>query len=164
MTIQDPGSIGELVAAIATIATLAYLALQLRQNTATVRHASAASQSTINHGLNTLLAQDAEVNRILGTGLADPAKLDEAEGRRFDAVLQLFAENVQQSWRFHHDGVIDDATWSSQHRSLVWLTSQTGFRPYWERRSSTQHPGFASYVHELFEQNSSASNRRSGAA
>ena len=30
MTIQDLGSIGELVAAIATIATLAYLAIQIR--------------------------------------------------------------------------------------------------------------------------------------
>ena len=33
MTIQDLGSIGELVAAIATIATLVYLAIQIRQNT-----------------------------------------------------------------------------------------------------------------------------------
>ena len=40
MTIQDLGSIGELVAAIATIATLAYLAIQIRQNTHTVRAAA----------------------------------------------------------------------------------------------------------------------------
>ena len=37
MTLQDLGSIGEFVAAIATIATLAYLALQIRQNTRTLR-------------------------------------------------------------------------------------------------------------------------------
>jgi len=35
ITIQDLGSIGELIAAIATIATLAYLAIQIRQNTHT---------------------------------------------------------------------------------------------------------------------------------
>lgn len=33
MSIQDLGSLGELVAAIATIATLIYLATQIRQNT-----------------------------------------------------------------------------------------------------------------------------------
>ena len=33
MSIQDLGSIGELIAAVATIATLAYLAIQMRQNT-----------------------------------------------------------------------------------------------------------------------------------
>ena len=32
MTIQDLGSIGELIAAIATLATLVYLAAQIRQN------------------------------------------------------------------------------------------------------------------------------------
>jgi len=30
MTLQDPGYIGDLVAAIATIATLVYLAIQIR--------------------------------------------------------------------------------------------------------------------------------------
>ena len=33
MTIQDLGSIGELIAAIATIFTLVYLAFQINQNT-----------------------------------------------------------------------------------------------------------------------------------
>lgn len=37
MTIQDLGSIGELVAAIATVATLGYLGLGIRQNTESVR-------------------------------------------------------------------------------------------------------------------------------
>ena len=33
LSIQDLGSIGELIGAIATVATLAYLALQIRQST-----------------------------------------------------------------------------------------------------------------------------------
>jgi hypothetical protein len=37
LTIQDLGSIGELIAAIATVATLAYLALQIRQNTRAIQ-------------------------------------------------------------------------------------------------------------------------------
>ena len=37
MTIQDLGSLGELIAAVATIATLVYLAMQIRQNTKQVR-------------------------------------------------------------------------------------------------------------------------------
>src|SRR5262245_46033058 len=37
VTIQDLGSIGELVAAAATVATLAYLAIQVRQNTRALR-------------------------------------------------------------------------------------------------------------------------------
>ena len=37
MTIQDLGSVGELIAAIATIATLAYLAIQIRQSAKVAR-------------------------------------------------------------------------------------------------------------------------------
>ena len=51
MTVQDLGSIGEFVAAIATLATLIYLALQIRQNTKTVRasahHAMTESATSI---------------------------------------------------------------------------------------------------------------------
>ena len=46
MTIQDLGSIGELIAAIATVVTLAYLALQIRQNTISTR---AATLQTVIH-------------------------------------------------------------------------------------------------------------------
>ena len=68
MTIEDLGSIGELVAAIATIATLFYLAVQIRQNTRTVE--AAAFQSGvdgINH-LNNLLAHDESMARVLRLG------------------------------------------------------------------------------------------------
>ena len=37
MTIQDLGSLGELIAAVATVATLVYLAIQLKQNTLALR-------------------------------------------------------------------------------------------------------------------------------
>lgn len=40
MTVQDLGSIGELVGAIATVATLAYLAVQVSQNTSHMKESS----------------------------------------------------------------------------------------------------------------------------
>ena len=43
MTLQDLGSIGELVGAAATVATLIYLAVQIRANTGAMRSAAAQS-------------------------------------------------------------------------------------------------------------------------
>ena len=37
MTVQDLGSLGELIAAVATVTTLVYLAIQLKQNTRELR-------------------------------------------------------------------------------------------------------------------------------
>ncbi len=53
VTIQDLGSLGELVAAIATVATLIYLAIQIR---ASNRLARAGASRTPNSDLNSLNA------------------------------------------------------------------------------------------------------------
>lgn len=54
MTLQELGSIGELLGALATIATLAYLAAQVRQNTAQQKREELIS---IQHGQNSIVAQ-----------------------------------------------------------------------------------------------------------
>ena len=45
MTIEELGSIGELVAAIATVATLIYLSTQIRQSISTTRASIAEAQN-----------------------------------------------------------------------------------------------------------------------
>ena len=52
MTIQDLGSIGELVAALATVATLAYLAIQIRQNTLQLEQSTLAGRAAAYHQAN----------------------------------------------------------------------------------------------------------------
>lgn len=54
MTVQELGSIGELIAAVATLATLIYLAIQIRQNTAQQKREELIS---VQHGQNALLTQ-----------------------------------------------------------------------------------------------------------
>ncbi len=64
MTIQDLGSLGELIAAVATVATLVYLALQIRQNTRVLRHA--AERATVEDANNwrSYLIQHPEVAEL----------------------------------------------------------------------------------------------------
>jgi len=61
MTIQDLGSIGELVAALATVATLIYLAAQIRQNT---RAMKASSVSTL-HDVQLLTRDNDRYNALV---------------------------------------------------------------------------------------------------
>ena len=147
MTLQDLGSIGELLAAIATIATLGYLAVQLRQNTATVRASTAAASSQVAGSLNTLLV-DPDNNQLFWTGLNDPSSLDESETRRFHVILNMAMENAQQGVRFHREGVLDDEAWIGQQRSLRWFVGYPGFRQYWDVYGSMHHRGFARIVDE----------------
>lgn len=65
------GAIGEVVAAAAVIFTLIYLAVQIRQNTATIRISESAHRATIETELNKLfherrrdLYTDAQLTKI----------------------------------------------------------------------------------------------------
>ena len=148
MTIQDLGSIGEFIAAIATIATLGYLAVQLRNNTATTRAAATASHSQASISINALIAQNPDVARIFSTGLADPTALTDIEKQQFDSVVHMAMESIQQNWRFYNDGVIDDSAWDGQRAALAWFSSQPGFASYWEVFRPTQDLNFAQVVDE----------------
>ena len=65
MTIQDLGSIGELIAAIATVATLVYLAIQLKQNTRALR-SQTFQQSSMDMSLTAnAISSDGELARIV---------------------------------------------------------------------------------------------------
>ncbi len=65
MTIQDIGSIGELVAAIATVITLAYLAMQVRSARDTAADTNRLNRANNVMGIATVLATHPDVLRSL---------------------------------------------------------------------------------------------------
>jgi len=143
VTIQDLGSIGELIAAVATIATLAYLAVQLKQNTASVRASGAVAHSDAMRSLNLVIAQDPELVTLYWDGLAHRADLTQADRRRFDFLIGGQIQSFEQMWRFHEDGVIDELTWAGLRSAISWLAHEPGFIGYFELYGSMLHPGFA---------------------
>ena len=65
MTIQDLGSLGELIAAVATVSTLVYLAIQLKQNTRALR-SQTFQQSSMDMSLTAnAISSDGELARIV---------------------------------------------------------------------------------------------------
>lgn len=83
VTIQDLGSIGELIAAVATVATLLYLARQLRANTAAVQGDSRRAHRATSTAVNMAIASDPEVAALLNAGLRDFAGLPPEQHTQF---------------------------------------------------------------------------------
>ena len=85
MTIQNLGSLGEFIAAIATLVTLVYLALQIRQNTKTVRSTAfqqvvdSFSEISLAVGLNRDLSE--MFSRALRAPLSSLDPVDQAQLR-----------------------------------------------------------------------------------
>lgn len=90
MTLQDLGSIGELLAAAATVVTLVYLAIQIRSNTRAVKSAAAQSVHEAFATWYRMLAADAPLAQLVTNGLRDYASLSEGDKARFVATLKAF--------------------------------------------------------------------------
>ena len=70
MTIQDLGSLGELIAAIATVATLIYLATQLRQNSNQLKGDAIVAINNTEEALVEDLRDDEELARAFVNALS----------------------------------------------------------------------------------------------
>ncbi len=116
MTIQDYGSIGELIAAIATVATLAYLAIQIRHNTAVGRATGTAAVTSAYIEFSLLLSQDAELARVYFSGLADPEALKADEYARFDLAMGAYVQVTLQAYYLHQEGALSEVILSRESR------------------------------------------------
>jgi hypothetical protein len=121
VTIQDFGSIGELIGAIATVATLAYLALQIRANTRISK--SAALQAMLDGSRDrivTRLSTDPTMSAMVRRGLNSYHDLDEDERLQFTFFMVESVLHMQNVMQLHHAGLISDV---DQHTWLIWTAS-----------------------------------------
>ena len=163
MTIQDVGSIGELVGAVATVATLLYLATQIRQNTATGRATAAIAANQSNASFNRFLAEDQTANGVWWKGLATPLELSESEWLQFVQVTSLQCNNLQQSYALYHEGSLSTTSWHAQREAIRWIAAQPGFQKYWDDWGAMHAPDYASFVNEAIRVNESAAQQGSAA-
>ena len=133
MTIQDLGSIGELVAAIATVATLVYLAIQIRQNSRLLRASTsqAVAQSALD--FNTALVQDRELLRPFTTGRQDLGSLDAEDRDAFTTMLITLFYSYESGFYQHLDGVIHADLWEGRRGMLGRLLQERGTAEWWEQ-------------------------------
>ena len=91
MSLEDLGNIGEFIAAIAVVLSLIYLAVQIRQNTRSVRMASHyAVMSEFRTNIR-VLTQDPELASAYQAGLEHPDQLSDTDRARFGPLLKSLA-------------------------------------------------------------------------
>jgi glucuronate isomerase len=101
VSLQDLGSIGELIAAIATVATLVYLAIQIRHNSLALDRSNEFAQAGSIHDitllfneLNWRLASDGELADIYTRALAGE-NLTSTEATRFVAFVNTYVATIE---------------------------------------------------------------------
>jgi hypothetical protein len=130
VTIQDLGSIGELVAALATLATLVYLATQVKQAKREFHESSLRARTEFTVGLGERsAAQQLDwfspqgSNRTMMKALLTDEKLTREEAFEFVVQISIFLGGMVQSEQLHQQGFLDE---------YFVQTRRSIYRPYLE--------------------------------
>ncbi len=130
MSIQDLGSIGELVAAIATVATLVYLAIQVRHNTRALK-ASTFENVSSEMGQNVVpILMTSDLADIYARVLQDPDSLSAGERVRISAMYVSSFRKLESVFVQTQLGSIDAEYAEGFERSLISL-GKTPFGEQW---------------------------------
>ena len=143
MTIQELGSLGELIAAIATVATLVYLALQIRHNTRALEHAEEREILDDGNLWRSHLIQNPEIAELYRKGLLDPNALDPIERLRFRMLLDALFTTWLYAFRSgQHGGYTLDF-------HIRGTLARPGGKQYWVDQRANFAPAFVQYVENL---------------
>ena len=160
MTLQDLGNIGEFVGAIAVVVSLVYLAVQIRQNTRSVRASTYQDIVHMLQEIDLLLASDPELNRIWIVGRHDPTQLNDDQQRRFNTLLLAFYRNLENAYFQGQNKLIDERIYDAWVGYSLRLSSKPGFLQWWQSHRGLLSEEFQQYVErELAAQQPTGTNR-----
>jgi len=128
VTIQDLGSIGELVAAVATVATLMYLAVQIRQNTRAVR-GSAIQGMTETHQFELHWAH--EISAIWTKSIEHGDQLSSEEAWSLNSWLRAALVARQNEFFQYRMGLLHPELWSASEGIIRIILSSSWSKNWW---------------------------------
>ncbi len=152
MTLEQWANVGELVGGIAVVASLIYLAIQIRQNTATVKSATLAQNTDIWQGMLLEIAKP-EFSQAYLKGAAGKPDLSAEELRQFYYICRiLFVAFENQFYQYSHE-TLDRDTYLGYERTIKkQLLSAPGFQIYWQLCRQEFSPQFMQRVDDLIRE------------
>ncbi len=143
MNLQDLGNIGEFVAAIGVIASLVYLAVQIRQNTNSVRLQVKQSIKRDSFDLRLPGIESPELADLMAKSIAEFDSLSPGERIRVNLYCASIMEHLQQVFLLRSQGLVH---WESQENTLRGYLALAPYRQWWSSGREILRPEFVEYV------------------
>lgn len=142
-------AIGEAVGAAGVIASLVYLAVQIRQNSQSVRRAGARQTGERNAVALRALADYSELFSGDFMGLDRVPELDAPQRTRFDMIFGMWMQALEQSFADVREGVVH-AEYTEPYRNyLRQVFSCPGGQQWWSERRAWFSVSFQGEVERL---------------
>ena len=143
------GAIGEVVGALAVVLTLAYLAVQIRQNTKSVRSGALDNSITTISAARQAVFESAEVSDIYHRGLQSHDNLDEVELLRFRLTMQNALWGI---WNIYAQGELTGLSrgvWEAQKPFVLRILLTPGGAWFWTTYKNEFEESFATEIDRI---------------
>ena len=148
MDIMELGAIGELVGGAAVVVTLGYLAVQVRQNTASNRYLATQGMVTNQVEANYLLATHPDLTSIARTSMdADAfARLPGNQQMQFNAFMVGFF--LQNDFAYHQylNHQLEPKMWRRMEDDIPTFLTIPGQAKWWNQDKQRFTPEFVAFV------------------
>ena len=146
MTIQELGSLGELLAAVATIAMLGYLAVQIRQGTRAIRASALQAANDSAQRVLSIASQSPENAAIYHRGLVSYDELTPPERMHFTTMLLgIFSASEAMYWN-QQNGLLQQEIWDREVKVLRFYLQTPGCRAMWRGARNLFSASFSQFV------------------
>jgi hypothetical protein len=140
------GAISELVGAVAVLVTLVYLAVQVRDNTKTVKSENVHRVTDSFNAINMLVASDQDLADLWFKGVSDFEALTPTEQARFGFV-QLAAFRIYDSLYYQvARSTGDEQLWLAELDTIRWIFAYPGMRAWWRQQKFGFSAQFKEYI------------------
>lgn len=157
MSLQDWGSLGELIGAVATVLTLAYLAVQIRQNSLQMREASKAAKTRAMDSTVEAFARyrsmlvNSDNAELYSRGLESYVTLSAVDQIRFRSIIEEYFFAYAAMFERLKAGTYEWGVWQAQIEGAVGALESPGASEWWAKRKHLFGTEFVSHVDSVLE-------------
>jgi hypothetical protein len=151
VTLDALGNIGDLIGGVAVLVTLVYLALQIRQNTNSVRGAAELESERMRMEWHAMAATNPDLAEIWERVFREPDSVSWQELGRFRWYIASYFFILEGSWFQHRRGLMDQSGWIPLQDAMLGLLTNQRVLDWWEAESSPFSQDFRKLVTGLLE-------------
>ncbi len=135
MDIMELGAIGELVGGVAVVATLIYLAVQVKDNTRSLRATGTQQFADSLNGWNLMAAGSVEQSRVARMMFEEPEKLTADESYCADAMMTSVCRSIEAALLQRDLGALHPQTDVLLDEMIRKAFATRGYRDWWHTKA-----------------------------
>ena len=153
-TLEQAYYIGELVGVLVIVISLIFVALQIHQNTRTMRHEVRNKMRERFLNLQLILAQQEDLADVYQRGRDTFESMSELEQKRFYMICAYELNVMSEAFSSFQEGMLTSSYWDSMKKGIRYQLQSAGVQKYWKNKKHLYADPFQMLISDLMQEDS----------